>query len=33
MLDEIGYEGWIGCEYKPKADTVKGLSWRVEHNV
>ncbi|HEV7618816.1 MAG TPA: hydroxypyruvate isomerase [Burkholderiaceae bacterium] len=33
MLDEIGYEGWIGCEYKPKADTVKGLSWRVAHNV
>jgi hydroxypyruvate isomerase len=28
MLDEIGYEGWVGCEYKPKAGTVDGLRWR-----
>ena len=28
MLDEIGYDGWIGCEYKPKAGTVEGLGWR-----
>lgn len=33
MLDEIGYDGWVGCEYKPKTDTVKGLSWRAAHNV
>jgi hydroxypyruvate isomerase len=33
MLDQIGYEGWVGCEYKPKADTVAGLSWRAAHNV
>jgi hydroxypyruvate isomerase len=33
MLDEIGYEGWIGCEYKPKAGTVEGLGWRAEHRV
>lgn len=26
-LDRIGYTGWIGCEYKPKADTAGGLSW------
>jgi hydroxypyruvate isomerase len=26
-LDEIGYEGWIGCEYKPKTTTVDGLGW------
>jgi hydroxypyruvate isomerase len=26
-LDEIGYRGWIGCEYKPKATTVEGLGW------
>ena len=24
MLEEIGYTGWIGCEYKPKAGTVAG---------
>jgi hydroxypyruvate isomerase len=28
MLDEIGYDGWIGCEYKPKAGTLEGLGWR-----
>jgi len=33
MLDEIGYEGWIGCEYKPKAGTIEGLGWRQAHGV
>jgi hydroxypyruvate isomerase len=28
LLDELGYEGWIGCEYIPRADTVAGLAWR-----
>jgi len=27
FLDRIGYTGWIGCEYKPAATTVEGLSW------
>jgi hydroxypyruvate isomerase len=26
-LDRAGYDGWIGCEYKPKKDTQSGLSW------
>jgi hydroxypyruvate isomerase len=26
-IDRIGYRGWIGCEYKPKAGTVEGLGW------
>jgi hydroxypyruvate isomerase len=26
-LDEIGYEGWIGCEYKPATTTLEGLGW------
>ncbi|WP_428031147.1 2-oxo-tetronate isomerase [Ancylobacter sp.] len=29
-LDAIGYEGWIGCEYKPKGDTEAGLGWLKE---
>jgi hydroxypyruvate isomerase len=33
MLDEIGYTGWIGCEYKPKAGTVAGLKWIAEHGL
>ncbi len=28
FLDDIGYEGWVGCEYKPKAGTEAGLGWR-----
>lgn len=27
FLDRIGYAGWIGCEYKPKAATIDGLGW------
>ena len=27
FLDAIGYQSWIGCEYKPKGDTVNGLKW------
>lgn len=26
-LDRIGYEGWVGCEYRPKGDTASGLGW------
>jgi hydroxypyruvate isomerase len=26
-IDRIGYQGWIGCEYNPKAGTVAGLAW------
>jgi hydroxypyruvate isomerase len=33
FLDTIGYDGWIGCEYKPKAGTVEGLVWRRAHGV
>jgi len=33
FLDEIGYEGWIGCEYKPKTSTAEGLGWRAAHGV
>lgn len=28
VIDELGYRGWIGCEYRPLGDTVAGLSWR-----
>ncbi len=27
QLDRLGYEGWIGCEYKPAAGTSEGLGW------
>ncbi|MEB0133954.1 hydroxypyruvate isomerase family protein [Actimicrobium sp. CCC2.4] len=27
LLDELGYEGWIGCEYRPRGRTEDGLGW------
>jgi hydroxypyruvate isomerase len=27
LLDETGYAGWVGCEYRPKAGTLAGLGW------
>ncbi len=30
-LDESGYDGWVGCEYRPAGSTVTGLSWASEY--
>jgi hydroxypyruvate isomerase len=27
LLDEIGYAGWVGCEYVPRIRTEDGLAW------
>ena len=27
LFDEVGYQGWIGCEYKPRGLTEEGLGW------
>lgn len=27
LLDELGYDGWLGCEYRPAGGTVEGLGW------
>jgi hydroxypyruvate isomerase len=32
-IDELGYAGWIGCEYNPAGDTVAGLAWRQRYGV
>jgi len=26
-LEGLGYDGWVGCEYKPRAGTTAGLGW------
>ncbi len=26
-LDRLGYRGFVGCEYRPRAGTVQGLDW------
>ena len=28
LLDELGYDGYLGCEYTPAGATVDGLGWR-----
>ena len=30
-LDDMGYHGWIGCEYRPLTTTEAGLGWAVEY--
>jgi hydroxypyruvate isomerase len=27
LLDELGYDGFIGCEYRPRRGTSEGLGW------
>jgi 2-dehydrotetronate isomerase len=27
VVDAIGYDGWLGCEYRPAGKTVDGLGW------
>lgn len=27
VLDEVGYTGWIGAEYRPAGETTAGLGW------
>jgi len=30
FIDRLGYEGWIGCEYKPATTTEAGLRWMAD---
>jgi hydroxypyruvate isomerase len=27
LIDELRYDGWVGCEYRPRAGTEQGLGW------
>ncbi|MEW2115561.1 2-oxo-tetronate isomerase [Streptomyces sp. NPDC005474] len=31
VVDELGFDGWIGCEYHPRAGTSEGLGWLDDH--
>ncbi len=33
LFDEIGYGGWIGCEYRPRGDTLAGLGWARKYGI
>jgi hydroxypyruvate isomerase len=30
-MDELGYAGWVGCEYRPAGETDAGLAWLKRH--
>jgi len=32
-VDRVGYKGWIGAEYRPRARTEDGLSWARKYGV
>jgi hydroxypyruvate isomerase len=32
-LDALGYDGYVGCEYKPKAGTAAGLGWGADYGL
>ncbi|WP_374466333.1 2-oxo-tetronate isomerase [Ferrovibrio sp.] len=32
-LDALGYNGWVGCEYRPEGDTAASLGWIREYSV
>ncbi len=32
-IDELGYDGWVGCEYRPRAGTLEGLSWARSYGI
>jgi hydroxypyruvate isomerase len=32
-IDELGYQGWVGCEYRPAGETTAGLTWREQFGV
>ena len=32
-IAELGFRGWIGCEYQPLGDTADGLAWRRRYGV
>ncbi|UUN29984.1 2-oxo-tetronate isomerase [Streptomyces sp. FIT100] len=31
VIDDLGFDGWIGCEYRPRAGTSEGLGWLRNH--
>jgi hydroxypyruvate isomerase len=33
LMDELGYQGWVGCEYRPRGDTAAGLGWAAPWNI
>jgi hydroxypyruvate isomerase len=33
LLDELGYRGWVGCEYRPRGTSIAGLGWARHYGI
>jgi hydroxypyruvate isomerase len=33
LIDSLGYDGWIGCEYRPRGKTLDGLGWAKPYGI
>ena len=33
LIDSLGYDGWIGCEYTPSGATRDGLGWAFDYGI
>ena len=33
LIDDLGFDGWVGCEYRPRAGTLEGLSWARSYGI
>jgi hydroxypyruvate isomerase len=33
LMDELGYSGWVGCEYRPRGSTREGLKWAARYGI
>jgi hydroxypyruvate isomerase len=33
LFDRLGYDGWVGCEYRPEGDTRAGFGWAADYGI
>jgi hydroxypyruvate isomerase len=33
LIDDLGFSGWVGCEYRPLAGTLEGLAWAAPYGI
>ncbi len=33
LIDSLGFDGWVGCEYRPRAGTLEGLGWGKRYGI
>jgi hydroxypyruvate isomerase len=33
VLDRLGFQGFVGLEYKPKTTTAAGLGWAAKYGI